>query len=40
VEDRFEATTTAADLVIDGRTLVPAGSIMRGVGLVLQAPAA
>ena len=30
VEDRFEATT-AADLVIDGRTLVPAGSIMRGV---------
>jgi hypothetical protein len=30
VEDRFEATT-AADLIIDGRTLVPAGSIMRGV---------
>jgi len=30
VEDRFEATT-AADLVVDGRTLVPAGSIMRGV---------
>ena len=30
VEDRFEATT-AADLVIDGRTIVPAGSIMRGV---------
>jgi hypothetical protein len=30
VEDRFEATT-AADLVIDGKTLVPAGSIMRGV---------
>jgi len=30
VEDRFEATT-AADLVIDGRTLVPAGSLMRGV---------
>ena len=30
VEDRFEATT-AADLVIDGRTVVPAGSIMRGV---------
>jgi hypothetical protein len=30
VEDRFEATT-AADLVIDGRTLVPAGSIMRGI---------
>jgi len=30
VEDRFEATT-AADLVIDGRTLVPAGSVMRGV---------
>jgi hypothetical protein len=30
VEDRFDATT-AADLVIDGRTLVPAGSIMRGV---------
>ena len=30
VEDRFEATT-AADLIIDGRTIVPAGSIMRGV---------
>jgi TolA-binding protein len=30
VEDRFEATT-AADLIIDGRTLVPAGSVMRGV---------
>ena len=30
VEDRFEATT-AADLMIDGRTIVPAGSIMRGV---------
>ena len=30
VEDRFEATT-AADLVIDGRTIVPAGSVMRGV---------
>jgi hypothetical protein len=30
VEDRFEATT-AADLVIDGRTVVPAGSVMRGV---------
>ena len=30
VEDRFEATT-AADFIIDGQTLVPAGSIMRGV---------
>ena len=30
VEDRFEATT-ATDLIIDGRTLVPAGSVMRGV---------
>jgi hypothetical protein len=30
VEDRFEATT-AVDLVIDGRTLVPAGSVMRGI---------
>jgi TolA-binding protein len=30
VEDRFEATT-AADLVIDGHVLVPAGSVMRGV---------
>ena len=30
MEDRFEATT-AADLIIDGQTLVPAGSIMRGV---------
>ena len=30
MEDRFEATT-AADFIIDGQTLVPAGSIMRGV---------
>ena len=30
VEDRFEATT-ATDLVVDGRTIVPAGSVMRGV---------
>jgi hypothetical protein len=30
VEDRFEATTLV-DLTIDGRTLVPAGSVMRGV---------
>ena len=30
VEDRFEATTLV-DLVIDGRTLVPAGAVMRGV---------
>jgi hypothetical protein len=30
VEDRFEATT-AVDLVIDGRTLVPAGAVMRGL---------
>ena len=30
VEDRFEATTLV-DLNVDGRTLVPAGSVMRGV---------
>jgi hypothetical protein len=30
VEDRFEATT-AADFIIDEKTLVPAGSVMRGV---------
>ncbi len=30
VEDRFEATTLV-DLNIDGRTVVPAGSVMRGV---------
>jgi TolA-binding protein len=30
VEDRFEATTLA-DVVIDGRTAIPAGSVMRGV---------
>ena len=30
VEDRFEATTLV-DLVIDGRTLVPAGAVVRGV---------
>jgi hypothetical protein len=30
VEDRFEATTLV-DLVLDGRTLVPAGAVMRGV---------
>jgi hypothetical protein len=30
VEDRFEATTLV-DLSIDGRTIVPAGSVMRGV---------
>ena len=30
VEDRFEATTLI-DLSVDGRTLVPAGSVMRGV---------
>jgi len=30
VEDRFEATTLI-DLNVDGRTLVPAGSVMRGV---------
>ncbi len=30
VEDRFEATTLV-DLVIDGRTIVPAGAVMRGV---------
>ena len=30
VEDRFEATTLV-DLVIDGRTAIPAGSLVRGV---------
>ena len=30
VEDRFEATTLV-DLIADGRTVVPAGSVMRGV---------
>lgn len=30
VEDRFEATTVA-DLNVDGRTAVPAGSVLRGV---------
>jgi hypothetical protein len=30
VEDRFEATTLV-DLTVDGRVLVPAGSVMRGV---------
>lgn len=30
VEDRFEATMLV-DLIIDGRTLVPAGAVMRGV---------
>jgi hypothetical protein len=30
VEDRFEATTLA-DLVMDGRAVIPAGSLMRGV---------
>ena len=30
VEDRFEATTLV-DLDIDGRTVIPAGSVMRGV---------
>jgi hypothetical protein len=30
VEDRFEATTLV-DLTIDGRTMVPAGSVLRGV---------
>jgi hypothetical protein len=30
VEDRFEATTLV-DLSVDGRTIVPAGSVMRGV---------
>jgi hypothetical protein len=30
VEDRFEATTIS-DLVADGRTAIPAGSVMRGV---------
>jgi hypothetical protein len=30
VEDRFEGTTMA-DLIISGRTVIPAGSVMRGV---------
>ena len=30
VEDRFEATTMA-DVIIDGRTAIPAGAVMRGV---------
>ncbi len=30
VEDRFEATTLL-DVIVDGRTLIPAGSVMRGV---------
>lgn len=30
VEDRFEATTVA-DILVNGRTVVPAGSILRGV---------
>jgi TolA-binding protein len=30
VEDRFEGTTMT-DLIVDGRTAIPAGSIMRGV---------
>jgi len=30
VEDRFDATTLT-DLVIDGRTVIPSGSVMRGV---------
>jgi len=30
VEDQFEATTLV-DLIIDGRTLVPAGAVMRGL---------
>jgi hypothetical protein len=30
VEDRFDATTLV-DLVMDGRTVIPAGSVMRGV---------
>ena len=30
VEDRFEATTLA-DLIINGRTVIPAGSVLRGV---------
>ena len=30
VEDRFEATTLA-DVIVDGRNLIPAGAVMRGV---------
>ena len=36
VEDRFEATTVE-DLTINGRTVVPAGSVMRGVVSSVQA---
>jgi len=35
VEDRFEATTLV-DLTIDGRTVVPSGSVMRGVVTAVQ----
>jgi hypothetical protein len=36
VEDRFEATTLV-DLNIDGRTVIPAGSVMRGVVTAVEA---
>jgi hypothetical protein len=36
VEDRFEATTLV-DLNIDGRTVIPAGSLMRGVVTAVEA---
>jgi hypothetical protein len=36
VEDRFEATTLV-DLIINGRLLVPAGSVMRGVVTAVEA---
>jgi hypothetical protein len=36
VEDRFEATTLV-DLNVDGRTVIPAGSLMRGVVTAVEA---
>ena len=36
VEDRFEATTLV-DLIVNGRLLVPAGSVMRGVVTAVEA---
>jgi hypothetical protein len=36
VEDRFEGTTVA-DLVINGRTVIPAGSVMRGIVTAVEA---
>jgi hypothetical protein len=36
VEDRFEATTVA-DVLVDGRVAIPAGSVMRGVVTAVEA---